>query len=101
MSRHAETDYQTYKEIVGELLQPIAASGLPDETLKRLYESKLVYLENLRVKCFREVNDAKLTSSFQQSDYELILTALKQTRAHLRDAVVTMIQNNLNRRKVG
>lgn len=38
------TDYDTYKEIMGELPKPIIADGLDLETLKRLYESKAVYL---------------------------------------------------------
>ncbi len=101
MSKHVETDYQTYKEIMGELLQPIVATGLPDETLKRLYESKLVYLENLRLKCFREINNDKSVTSFQASDYELILSALATTRQHLREVVMVVIHTNLNKRKVG
>lgn len=101
MSKHAETDYQTYKQIMGELIQPIVATGLPDETLKRLYESKLVYLENLRLKCFREINNASSSAHFQQSDYELILAALSKTREHLREVVMVVIHTNLNKRKVG
>ena len=100
MAKGASTDYETYREIMNELLQPISATGLPDDTLKRLYESKMVYLENLRVKCFRELNNEKFTSHFSQGDYQLILKAIQQTRQHLRDLVMLVISANLAKRNV-
>src|SRR5690606_501045 len=100
MKKRASTDYATYREIMGELLRPIDGRGLDVDTLKRLYESKLVYLENLRVKCFREINGVE-ESPFTLSDYELILDAVHQTGRHLRELILMAIMHNLQRRKTG
>ncbi len=100
MTKKNSTDYATYKEIMGELLQPICGSGLDDDTLKRLYESKLVYLENLREKCFVEVNAKEGQSPFTIKDYVLILDAMQNTRSHLRSIVLMAITSNLAKRKV-
>lgn len=97
LRKTSPTDYETYQEIMGELLSPISAEGLDPDTLKRLYESKLVYLENLRVKCFWEVNSGK-NSFFTLDDYNLILKAIQETRRHLRDLILVVITNNLARR---
>jgi hypothetical protein len=101
--RHVHnTDYETYREIMGELLRPIAAEGLDVDTLKRLYESKLVYLENLRVKCFIELNGGNKEgpSHFKMDDYQLILQAVSETNRHLRELMLVAITNNLRRLKV-
>ena len=97
MRKASLTDFETYKEIMGELLQPISAQGLDPDTLKRLYESKLVYLENLRVKCFYEIN-SKGKTFFTIEDYNLILKALNETRKHIRDLILIVISNNLAKR---
>ena len=55
-------DYDTYIEISEDLLNPIIGEGLDLDTLKRLYMSKLVYLNNLRKQCFMDIN--KLTHFF-------------------------------------
>lgn len=99
MSKDRATDYETYREIMGELLRPIEASGLDVETLKRLYESKLVYLENLRVRCFVELNGPN-PGHFKMDDYRLILEAVNQTNKHLRDLILLAINSNLKRRNV-
>ena len=89
-------DYDTYREIIHELMQPIQADGLDIDTLKRLYESKLVYLENLRVKCFVEVNAG---GAFTMTDYGLILDAQKSTKRFLRELMMMAITDNLARRE--
>jgi len=99
MRTNDQTDYATYKEIMGELLGPIQAVDLDVDTLKRLYESKLVYLENLRVKCFYEIN-ANCQSHFDVDDYELILHAVKETNRHLCEIVLIAITGNLKNRKI-
>ena len=93
--KKTSTDYETYREIMEDLLKPIASDGIESETLKRLYESKMVYLENLRVKCFKEVNREK-NSYFTQEDYRLIVRAGVETRKHLREVVLVAIQNRLS-----
>ncbi len=93
------TDYETYKEIMGELLNPIVSGELDNETLKRLYESKAVYLENLRAKCFWEMN-TQGQSHFTHEDYVLILKAIQETRSQLRQLILHSISENLSRRKV-
>ncbi len=97
--RHSEVDYETYREIMGELLRPIAASGLDTDTLRRLYESKLVYLENLRTKCFVDLN-SQTPTHFSSHDQQLIVTAMQQTKAELKQLVLLAILGNLNNRKV-
>ena len=97
------TDYATYREIMDELLRPISSDGLDTDTLKRLYESKLVYLENLRIKCFRAINNPTLDkneSYFTLDDYSLIVKAISDTRGHLRHSMLVAISGNLSRRKV-
>ena len=93
------TDYATYKEIMGELLSPIVGQGLDVDTLKRLYESKAVYLENLRLKCFWEINTGR-KSHFTKDDYILILKAIQETRQELRKLILIAVARNLAKRKV-
>ena len=93
------TDYATFKEIMGELLNPIMAEGLELDTLKRLYESKAVYLENLRVKCFWEINKNPRTF-FSTQDYQLILRAIAETRNHLRHLILAAVNSQLAKRRV-
>lgn len=94
MSKKAHTDYDTYREIMDDLLKPIAAEGLDLDTLKRLYESKMVYLENLRLKCFRDMN-GKNETHFTKDDYRIIVEGGKQTRSHLRAVVLSAINTRL------
>lgn len=91
-------DYETYREIMDELLQPISGEGLDVHTLTSLYESKLVYLENLRVRCFRSMNDS-LESYFTVEDYSLVVSAISNTKAHLHDIVVAAVSSRLANRK--
>ena len=94
MTRKPPTDYETYREIMNDLLKPIASEGLDVDTIKRLYESKMVYLENLRIKCFRDMNSGKETF-FSQDDYRIIVEASLQTRQHLRGVVLNAINSRL------
>ena len=91
-------DYETYQEIMGELDSPIMVSGLDLEMVKRLYESKAVYLENLRVKCFCEIN-SESSSCFTNDDYLLILNAIKETKLHLRNLILLAVTNQLDELK--
>ena len=99
MGINSSTDYETYVEIMGELLSPIRSEGLDADTLKRLYESKLVYLDNLRTKCFFEINSGRETH-FTGDDCALILEAMVQTKDHLHDVVLVVINENLAKRQV-
>jgi hypothetical protein len=94
MPKKNHTDYDTYREIMNDLLQPIAADGVDIDTLKRLYESKMVYLENLRLKCFRDMNGNKETH-FTKEDYRIIVEGGILTRKHLREVVLTAINTRL------
>ena len=93
------TDYETYREIMDELLNPIMAEGLEMDTLKSLYESKSVYLENLRIKCFWELNSGKKTH-FEWEDYHLILRAITENKNHIRKLILLNVTTGLDRRKV-
>ncbi len=99
MRRYQGTDYDTYREIMDDLICPIAAKDLDDDTLVRLYHSKLVYLENLRQKCFWEMNSL-LSSPFGIADYQLILDAIQKNKHHLRNVMLLAISSNIANRKV-
>ena len=99
MRKDRSTDYDTYREIMGELIRPIESHGLDVDTLKRLYESKLVYLENLRVRAFLELNSDK-SGHFTMDDYQLIVRASQETHRHLRDLVLLAITTQLQKRNV-
>lgn len=97
MLNKSATDYETYREIMGELMRPIASTGLDLDTLKRLYQSKLVYLENLRSKCFVEINCGRVTH-FTMHDYELIVSALSETNRHVRELILLAMTTQLGKR---
>ena len=99
MSRSSVIDYETYCEIMSDLMNPIDDSGLDKDTLKCLYESKLIYLENLRLKCFQDIN-SKTDGPFSSQDLSLIFSALDQTKGHLRDLVILSMSNAIIRQKV-
>jgi len=96
---HHQLDYATYREIMGDLLLPISGEGLDFDTLKRLCESKVVYLENLRVKCFKESNRPG-GSHFTPEDHALIIKATVQANLQLRQVVLLAITDNLAKRQV-
>jgi hypothetical protein len=99
MANLPHKEYETYREIMSELLSPISAAGLDDETLCRLYKSKLVYLENIRVKCFKSMNNGR-QSPFCYDDYVLILRAIQENTKYLRSVIMLAISSNLAKRKV-
>ena len=82
-------DYDTYKEVSEDLLSPIVADGLDVDTLKRLYMSKLVYLNNIRKQCFRDINLKE--STFEAGDLEHITQAIQNTNEHLRNLVIATL----------
>lgn len=88
--------YDAYIEIKSELVKPISDNGLDGQTVKRLYESKAVYLENLRIKCFREMNQFRhQDDGFNEDDYQFILNAAKINRNHLRSHIMAVIKERL------
>jgi hypothetical protein len=95
----SQYDYETYQEIMSDLIQPISAKDLDFDTLRRLYESKLVYLENLRIKCFREINSGRETH-FTADDHALIVKAHGETVRYLRQTLLLAITDNLAKRQV-
>jgi hypothetical protein len=97
MRNMSSTDYETYREIMGELMRPIESMGLDLDTLKRLYQSKLVYLENLRAKCFIEINCGR-TTHFTMQDYQLILGALGETNRHVRELILLALTTQLQKK---
>lgn len=99
MAEYRATDYETYREIMGELIKPILAEGLDAETLKSLYESKAVYLENLRIKCFKELNSEKRCSHFTWDDYHLVVRAIKENHSHVRNLILIAVNEKLECRK--
>lgn len=94
------TDYETYQEIMSELIKPIIGDDLDTDTLKRLYESKAVYLENLRIKCFTEMNGDQ-SSHFSKDDYNLILNAIQENKKHVRSLILCAFTNKINKSHIG
>lgn len=86
-------DYDTYKEVSEDLLSPIVADGLDIDTLKRLYQSKLVYLNNLRKQCFLDVNRSE--SVFSSQDLEHVTQAISSTNYHIRELILLTLENTL------
>jgi len=80
-------DDEAHREVMEELFKPICSEGLDHTILRRLYESKLIYLENLRIKSFQEINLEK-NSRFSLKDYELILLAIKKTKHRIKDLIL-------------
>ena len=99
MKQVAPVDYQSYQKIMDELLMPISGRHLDARTIKRLYESKLVYLENLRRKCFMDMNQEFPFEDndclFSPEDYHLILQAIKATHFHMRDLILLNLSKAL------
>ena len=83
MKESYATDYDTYSQIKWELHRPIQEDGLDFETMLRLYESKRLYLERLRVKCFLAINMVGVTA-FTLQDYSYILIALQTTKERVK-----------------
>ncbi len=90
------TDYETYREILDDLLQPINAANLDTNTIKRLYQSKITYLENLRLRCFSDINKASITP-FTQHDYSIILHAKQVAQVHLRQLILATLHTSLEK----
>jgi len=91
-------DYETFKEIEPELLRPILGDGLDYETLRKLYESKIVYLSHLRSRCFMDINQ-NLSPDFKPDDLATIVRALTLTQQHIRSLVLTAMQESLGKRR--
>ena len=88
-------DYNVYKELEADLICPIDSPALSKDITVRLYESKLIYLENLRVKCFKDMN-MNHNSKFTADDYNFILKAKKITNSYLKEVILDIIKENLN-----
>jgi len=84
MKKSYATDYEMYSQIKWELHRPIQDDGLEADTLRRLYESKIDYLERLRAQCFLAMNQNSPTA-FTMQDYHYILIALETTKEQVRD----------------
>ncbi len=91
-------DYETFKEIEPELLRPILGDGLDYDTLRKLYESKIVYLSHLRSRCFMEINQ-NMSPDFKPDDLATIVRALNLTQEHVRLLVLTAMQESLAKRR--
>ncbi len=89
-------DYNVYKELEADLICPIESPTLNKDITVRLYESKLIYLENLRVKCFKDMN-MNSSSKFTTEDYNFILKAKQITNAYLKEVILDIIKENLKK----
>lgn len=96
MSNPKFLSYESYQVIKSELHEAIDEKGLDIVILKRLYESKLRYLEQLRVNCFREIN-LNPETSFTPSDLGFIIAGIKITGDHIESLVKNIIGGNRGR----
>ncbi len=94
-------EFDSYHEIRSDLQLPIAAEGLDSDTLIRLYESKLVYMENLRAKAFYDINRPAQLALFSLKDYSHIIESIKITKTHLKTVMLGEIRNVIQSRKAG
>ncbi len=83
----SNTDYVTYRQVATDLQLPICEAGLDRDTVKKLYESKWIYLESLRTRCFLEINRGESGSLFSLDDYRQIVEAQKKTVFHMRELI--------------
>ena len=89
-------DYKTYKEIVSELMNPIVGNELDLETLTMLYESKLVYLEHIRLQCFQSINSNQ-QNCFTKEDLDFIVSAIYDTNQRLTTLIKLVISKSLKK----
>ncbi len=99
--RNFQKEYTAFCQIRPDLLLPITGEGIDGDTLVRLYESKLVYLENLREKAFMDINSRLAERYFQNGDYLGILEAIEITKLQLKEVMIGEIRHSLGRRKAG
>ena len=88
-------DYNTYCQIKDDLPLPIFNAEVDKETLKRLYDSKLFYLEHLRTTCFKAMNK-NTSSNFTVEDYSFILYSIENTKKYLNDLVREVVVHKLS-----
>jgi hypothetical protein len=94
MKQSAMQDYEVYREIMDDLHAPLKTEGLDIDMIKELYVSKLIYLENLRVKCFTEINK-NLGGYFSHDDYRFILEAIHKTKHYMRAIIFESLARTL------
>ncbi|MEY4065812.1 MAG: hypothetical protein RIR26_2020 [Pseudomonadota bacterium] len=95
--------YQLYCELLEELLEPIEPT-LDLNTRYELYQSKLIYLENLQEQCFRSVNrnsngHSQMHDDFTSQDLQTIKTAITSTHAFMRSTILEAL--NLRLAQIG
>lgn len=91
-------EYRIYRKVFEELARPLDVSGLDIETIIKLYKSKLIYLENLRLRCFNHINHrvpSGSVSCFNGHDLSFIIYAQKETKLHLRQVYLSGIRHHL------
>lgn len=97
--RHQKNDdlnYDLYRDIADDLSSQVDQK-LEPEVRYELYQSKLVYLTNLQIQCFKQINLAGSKSQFQNSDLANIILAIEMTHKQMRDTVLEAMDKCLAR----
>jgi hypothetical protein len=83
-----KVSYELYRELAGELCAPIDDVNMGLELRHELYLSKLVYLQNLQVQCFKNINSSQQKDClYDVSDLENIYHAIQVTEEFLKDTI--------------
>jgi len=83
-----KVSYELYRELAGELCAPIDDIDMGLELRYELYLSKLIYLQNLQVQCFKHINSSQKKEIFYEvTDLENICRAIKVTEEFLKETV--------------
>lgn len=96
-----DISYQLYRELMEELLAPLEPT-LDVNVRYELYQSKLIYLENLQEQCFRTVNkrpagSATHNDDFTPQDMKTINSAITSTHNFMRSTILEALNLRLSR----
>jgi len=89
-------EFSIYRDIAKDLLNPIKEE-VDVITKKQLYLSKLIYLEHLHKRVFKELNTNPQNTLFKSDDICLILKAIKRTKYFIKTLYTESLYNSLSK----
>ena len=90
------TEFNIYKDIAKDLLNPIN-EDVDVITKIHLYLSKLIYLEHLHKRVFKELNTNPQNTLFKTDDICLILKAIKKNKHFIKTLYTESLHNSLSK----
>lgn len=79
--------YEQYRELAGEICDPIDDTGMTHDLRYELYTSKLTYLYNIQEQFFRYINTGHCNDAYTIEDLVLIQKAIEITKEFLRQTI--------------